>query len=420
MKYIDELKKKYQDEFKKYWKDYWYVHDSYRKKEELLKVQQRVNESINNIKQLIDEIKSKIKLFDKNNYKKSKKNLKNMIDHFDFLIRINHLLVDDLIVKYVCENDCALFNQLIDDNYAKNSFDYKKNLEYLDAAKRIVSDDIVAVVICDLGTFNLKCGDIVFYSKKDGMNYIELKTGEKNAEIIKMIIEKKDYQNVSRHDLEQIKRIKKQFEKHKKLDEEYMFPMFNSGRFFELNSQAETFLKQLKKDIVETKGKIYKKGKVDEAIDYLILFNDGKKHDELNETLEEYDLESDNCFTYNEFIFDPTISRPYEIGWGKRIFKKILLNEVIIIIRVNLKELFLKLKEKIPMLQIRKASSSDYNSDNKRYLINGRIIYFNTKTVPFYIGNNIILRIASRLYTTEDTINHYYYSILKYMPEVLS
>ena len=140
---------------------------------------------------------------------------------------------------------------------------------------------------------------------------------------------------------------------------------------------------------------------------------------DIKEIINKYELNSVNCFTYNEFMMDSLISRPYILKWGKSIYKELLLGIIVIYIKIDIDALYKVLNQKFKKLKIRKARSEDYKL--RKYLIfDDRMIFFETKGEPFYIGRIIIYRICGYLYITKDLVNDYYNSCLEYYPEAFN
>ncbi len=416
---MTELLNKYEDiiysNYKQYFKIYWFILERNRNSKEVLETQNTINEIIKDNNLIITELK---KIKNEESKKRQKDRINFLIDNINYLNKLFFSLIDDIIIKYICLDDSALFAQLIDNFEEYNNYNYERIKKYIEKANYYIND--YYIVICDLSYFALKCGDLVMYSPQNGMDYIELKDGEKNLEIINKVLNGED-KNLSSSEKKQFDRIKKQILKHQDLDKIYGAPMYEQGksRFFEYDNDSETYLNKIKKDIKELKNNDYIENKVDDNISYLIINYRTKlnQNDSLKEVISKYNTSYDNCYTYNEFILDPSNCRPYQLDWGKIIYRKLVLNRLIIFIRIDLKGVFQELKEKITNLEIRKATKEDYQDEEmKPFIIDGRIIYYEAPYETIRIGKQLIFRIITKLYTTKDTVNHYYNSGLKYRP----
>lgn len=415
-----EINVKINKQFKQYLVNYWFIHDKYRNPKELFDLQCSINDIINEFNIILLDYKKN------NEFKKTKKDRIYVltVKNLEFIISINKLLVDDIIIKYICEGECSLFSQLIDglneSNSDNTSYDYDNILTYLNIAKSRYLKDDVYVVVCDLSSKSLKCGDILTYSNYK-LDFVELKAESvKNTELLELVVNKGNLSNLNKYDRRQAERLLKQKLKHDHLDKYYNAPMYDPQtlRFFELNTFAETYLNQLKEDINKLNSINFIENKVDNCISYLVVNYNKETSDELLKTkLNQYKPNGLNVYTYDEFIDDPVIARPYELNWGKRIYKKLLTKRVVIYIKIDLKQLFLELKNYIPSLKIRKADVHDYN-ENPLCIIGDRMIYFDTKKGPFYIGKMYVLRSVARLYFARSAAEYCYNSILKYFPTV--
>lgn len=396
-------------EISEYFNTYWMFHKEKYSSERILDLQVMINERINKYMKIIEDINC-LEFFEVK-YKTNIVTNKIIVDNYYYLINLYHLLVDDIIIKYVCDGQCSLFAQIVDDSQKNTNYNYEMISQYLEIAKDDYCKMNQVVVISDLSSFNLSCGDIIIYSLENGFNYVEVKLGDKNYELCNMILRGKIDDNLSSNDLKHINRIKKQFSKHEKIDNEYGLPMFSSTRRFFDNTVLSikfpaNFLMLVKKSIKSLERNIYVEEKVDDCIDILLVNTRKLNNNDVREIMKEYIPNGKNIFTYNEFMNDSVIARPYMLNWSKKEYYKLIFHEIVIFIRINYKKVFEKLKTYFSDLNYRKANEFDYNN-YKECIIDNKIVYFMYNNHEIPVGNMIFYRIASLLYTSDFSVLYY-------------
>lgn len=402
-------------EISEYFNTYWMFHKEKYSSERIIDLQVLINERINKYMKIIEDI-NRLEFFEVK-YKANIVTNKIIVDNYYYLINLYHLLVDDVIIKYVCDGQCSLFAQIVDDSQKNTNYNYEMVSQYLEIAKNDYCKMNQVAVISDLSSFNLNCGDIIIYSLENGFNYVEVKLGDKNYELCNMILSGKIDDNLSSNDLKHINRIKKQFSKHEKIDNEYGLPMFSSTRRFFDNTRfyikpPTNFLLLVKKSIKKLEKDLYVEEKVDDCID-ILLVNTKNLNDNVSSIMKEYTPNGKNIFSYNEFMTDSIVSRPYMLNWNKKEYYKLIFDEIIIYIKINYKIIFEKLKKYFPDLKFRKANETDYKK-YKECIIDNKIVYFMYKNHEIPVGNMIFYRIASLLYTSDYSVLYYAYNFRMY------
>ena len=382
-----------------YFRIYNYIHLKKRKPNILYQIQKLINE-------LVNAINKKIKLIKKNrNY-----NYKVKYDDYLFLKKLFYSLVDDMIVEYVCNNECSLFSQLSINHDFNTVYDYENIKKYLKKIKKdLLNEKGNYYFICDLCSINLDCGDIIFCNGRE-VNYIELKKISDNVKKrLYKINYSKDLDGFDLNDKEQYLRIKKQIDNHRIIDNKFNNPEILGNRFSDNLIKPKKFIKSIKSDIKLIKHKLYVETKCDDCIEYCIINNKkcphGKEqYDELSNLYKKYKINGENIFEYDEFIFDSIISRPYLNAWTKNEIRKIIKNEISIYIKINISELIKKLNFIIPVFKEKQKNDckTDYNLMHYR----GKNYYVLVNGERIYIGTMFVYRIAALFYTSDDTIKY--------------
>ena len=71
------------------------------------------------------------------------------------------MLVDDIIIKYVCDGQCSLFAQIVDDSQKNTNYNYEMISQYLEIAKDDYCKMNQVVVISDLSSFNFVKASVI-------------------------------------------------------------------------------------------------------------------------------------------------------------------------------------------------------------------------------------------------------------------
>ena len=391
-------------DYNKYLKTYRYIHLKKRSTKKILNIQYNINELIYLYHNLIKNLKN-----DENiliTYKEFKIDSHYIIDIYNKLIDLYKLLIDDLIIKYCCSNDCMIFNQLID-NYQENSnYNYENIVYYLDIAKRDYLNRHTYCLICDMSKFNLKCGDVVMFSLKDGFNYKEIKSGEHSKMVVDHVLNNQ-IKKLNDKDYKEALRIKKQFDKHNNLDSIAGLPIIEDGfRFSEKLKKEETFERMIKKDLKRLKNKSYIEKQVDSCISYLIVNNSLINEKSLNK-IDEYKCNGVDRLTYNEFIWDSSIHRPYFIKWRKKDYINLIMDYIIIYIKIDSIKFLKLLNNETDILKLEKALPEDYRNKTALIINGKKIVIVKEDDYELVLGNMIFYRIASLFYTTTTSINKF-------------
>lgn len=322
----------------------------------LFKLQEMINIIIFILKKRIRNINSirNNNIFRRKISSYNKQYLKMMVDDYEYLIKLYFTLVDDMIIKYICVDECGQFRQLFLDYSTNTNYNYIKIKEYLRKAKKLYFDNKGYYFICDLSSVNLNCGDII-YLVNDEVNYIELKNYNSNQkkDLILKAINNENVVFDGKYDKEQYKRINKQFKNHEYIDYNFNYPFFGDyPRTARKHFKYKGFINKINHDFMRIERNLFIETKVDDCIKYLMVNNKNKIYGDYDDRKllimqQEYKTNGVTCFTYDEFIFDSSVYRPYMLNWSKRVYKKIIKDEVSIYIKINIKNLFNKFEKKV-------------------------------------------------------------------------
>lgn len=394
-----------------YYRLYFFYTRKYRKPCLIFKLQQITNLLVFIIKKRIKKINNIRK---NNSFRRSinsydKQKLKVMVDDYEYLLKLYLTLIDDMIIKYICVDECGQFRQLFIHYSENTNYDYKKIKSYLKRIKELYAINKGYYFICDLCSVNLDCGDII-YLTEDEVNYVELKDYKSSKkELLLNAINNKKMELNDKYDKEQYTRINKQFERHRDIDFNFSNPFFGDcPRTVRKIFRYKGFITKLKNDLKNIEKKLYIETKVDDCIKYIIINNRNIKTNfaeeiKLSRKMNNYITDGISCFTYDEFLFDTSVYRPYMLKWTKKEYKKIIKTEVSIYIKINIEKLLKKFEKygfQIYSIRVK-------NRNDTAIIYNGKQYFFKYKNEDVDLGNMVMYSIPAMFYTSCDVIRYY-------------
>ena len=407
--------------YNRYFKFYKLLHYSSTNPRKLIILQSKINEEINvtNIR-----MKKMKELKNDNNFKRIipkyfKKGILNIIDDYEYIKPLFFSLMYDMIIKYICDNQCVMYCHFGGDFRKNNVYDYNKIKNYIKKIKEKYKKEKGYYFVCDMCTIELDCGDYI-YRIADNINYIEIKDYKykEREEIIHAAYQGKKIDFKNKDEEEEFNRILKQKAKHLRIDENLSLPPVLSGHYPTYLINKRGFENFIKKDIQSVKDKLYIERIVDDCIKYIIINNKKniettKEKIELEKKCSEYSMDGETCFSYDEFLTYSNISRPYMLAWDFDTYKKIVLTEISIYFVLNVEELVNKLRAK--GITIYKKKISDQTVNNYKIVRNkGKNYVIKYRNEEHYLTRLFLHRIPNLFYTSDDTVEFYYKVYLEY------
>lgn len=396
---LEQLNYKYYE----YFALFDYTHSKKHNSNIIFDIQRIVNENINELNIMVKQLKQEKILI---TYKEDSLSSDFLIEKYKKLIELNKLIIDDLIIKYCCENSCTKFSQLVDNNQKNTNYDYEKVLEYLAITKEDYLEKNNYCIICDLSNYNLKCGDVIIYSQKKGFNYREIKAEGHSAKMLEIVL-KGNIDSLNGKEHQEALRIKKQIERHKELDNIFGLPLLEEGiRYNDNHKEKDTFIKQIKEDLKRTPETNFIEREVDDCIKYLIVNN--QNIDQYTEKkLAEYECNGINKLTYNEFMNDAKIHRPYFMNWDIDNYIDLIMDNITIYVKIDPIVFFTKLKKEIPNLKHEKITAEDYNIDTLLKINGRKLVIYTDYGDCIELHNMIFYRIACLFFKSDYAIKKF-------------
>lgn len=399
---------------KQYYIIYKKLHKKYCSKKKIIKLQEIINESLNTIVQITQNIKeiNNCKIIRKEELYETRRQINTLYEDYIFTKKLYHTLIDDIVIKYMCNDDCGMFSILFLEYKENSTYDYNQVKKYIDEIKHRFKEEKAYYVVCDLCSINLDCGDIIYNKNKRSMiDYIELKeTNSINSlKIIKIAMGQECEGYLNEKEKKQLERIKRQLEKHKIIDNKLFSHPIIHGRYPKNIIKVKTFKNKLKRDLILLKRKKYIESKVDDCVSYLIVNNNFKpinNEEKFTKIYNSYSTDDQSIFSYDDFLFDSNVYRPYMLKWSMSDYKKIIRREYEIYFKIDLKKLINKLKSK--GVVVYPAKQTDETKKNHGILIyNGKNYCYTIGKYEFLIGTMLVYRIPACLFTSDDTINFF-------------
>lgn len=399
-----------------YYKLYKKLHKTYCSRKKIIKLQEIINEALNNIVLILKDIKTikNCNTFRREEQYELKRKVNILYEDCIYTKKLYHALVDDMVIKYMCKNDCGMFSLLYIKHHENSHYDYNNVKEYLNIIKDKFKNEKGYYIVCDLCSIDLDSGDLLYCkNKRSEMDYVELKdiNSIEGKKILNAVLGNEDENNLNEKEKIQYHRMKNQLDKHTIIDNNLVSHPICYGRYPYNMVKPKTFNKIIKKDLFSIKRKRYIETKVDDYISYLIV-NDGmssidnKIENELLLLLRTYSTNGQNVFSYEEFILDSNVYRPYMLNWNMNDYKKIITQEYKIFFKIDLIKIISGLKLK--GVKIYSTKETDETKKNPGILVcKGKNFCFDVLGESFLLGTMILYRIPTCLYTGNDTINFF-------------
>ena len=395
-----------------YFKLYNKIHKKYCSKLKIILLQEEINEVLNHTSHILKDIKQakdSKKIREKENTDLLEQ-LKMLYDVTKYIKGLYMSLVDDIMIKYVFKNEVSMLSSLFIDYKKNENYNYENVSEYIKIIKEMYLKKKAYYVICDLCTINLDCGDVIF-RKKHEIDYKEIKNmnSPKVKEIVNAIRNNRRDELTNEKDKKQYDRIKRQFEKHERIDENLFYGPILTGRYESKMIKPKNFTRQLKKDIKKIKNKLYVEKRVDKCIEYLIINNKCKNKNKKAENkleyliINKYVTNGESIFDYEEFLLDSVVNRPYLLNWNSKTYKKIIKREIEIYFKVNIYNLIEEHKEKGIDIYTKKVSI-ETNSNHSIARNKNRNYYMLVCGEEIYLGNMFVYQVPACLYTSDDIV----------------
>lgn len=399
----------------RYFKIYIKIHSNKCFPKTLIKLQKEINSYLNTFINILRDIK---KIKNDNETRKYacdafRKNITIILEDFEFLRQLYMSIIDDMIIKFICNNECGLFSKLSINCEKNNSYNYDNVNKYIERIKEEYNKRKAYYIVCDMSSINLDCGDIIFRNKKN-VDYIEIKNhiSKSGNRVLKAI--KNNDKNIllNEYEKKEFVRIQKQLEKHKIIDGKFNSCCMINGRYPNNFIKIKGFIDIVKKDIKKIKHKLFIERNVDDCIKYIMINNKYNKFNnydkiKLEQKLIEYVPNGEDCFSYEEFLFDSIVSRPYLLGWSLNEYKKIVKGEIEIFFKIDVIKIIDKYREK-GIKVFCKKETDNIRKETGYLKYKGKSFYQVVGKNAIPICNMFIYRIPAMLYTSEKIVNYYY------------
>ena len=113
---------------KQYYIIYKKLHKKYCSKKKIIKLQEIINESLNTIVQITQNIKeiNNCKIIRKEELYETRRQINTLYEDYIFTKKLYHTLIDDIVIKYMCNDDCGMFSILFLEYKENSTYDYNQ------------------------------------------------------------------------------------------------------------------------------------------------------------------------------------------------------------------------------------------------------------------------------------------------------
>lgn len=206
--------------YNKYFNFYKKLHYRLIRPKSLIIMQCEINEEINLVDirlKKMNELK-KSKNLKKIIYKDLKNAIINVIDDYEFVRELFFSLIDDMIIKFIFNNECGPFSYLTVKYRKNNVYDYDQINKYLEIIKECYKKNKGFYFVCDLCTMELDSGDYIYRTKNE-INYKDIKRpkSDRGKEIVNAVYNNKKIKLENNKEVKEYDRLMKQKENIKRL-----------------------------------------------------------------------------------------------------------------------------------------------------------------------------------------------------------
>ncbi len=343
-------------------------------------------------------------------------------------------LVDVIIEIYFFKRDVLQLNVILDTRNKNDNYNSELIQRYFNEAASLLElypDRLY--VICDLAEGNIKVGDLL-EKNEEICRIMEVKRPtSKILEILDIIDNDKDYIGKTKYDIDQIERIKKQFQKNEKASEQLSSVIKHNdyGYFLPISLDFPRYYSHVFDAITYAKNGLCRKVEVDDCISIFTLdvigynlsregkeqefikYSENYREKDLLETMNnittimQSEIDGASFIDYNKDMLVPFLPKIYHTGLSGEQVAELLLGNINLYIQFDIEKFFDRLRslgyKVYPQKGNREPSCVIYKG--KRWIIayNGKVLG------PLQQG--VLNRVFYAFYTTS--------SVVKFFDEIL-